>query len=155
MPSKVEYPPLFPAGFHRMTPEELRRRCVEEFPLSQSRSNIMSGLEDIIEKLANWDVTGELWIDGSFVTNKIDPEDVDVLLRIDADLYDTGSQAQRDAIDGFGSSALKASHHCDSYVLREYPQGHALHNESEWDRVYWNKQFGFSRGKRLQGQSSR
>ncbi len=58
----------------------------------------MNGLEQTIEKLENSHVTGELWIDGSFVTKKIDPDDVDALLCVDANLYDTGLQTQRDAI---------------------------------------------------------
>ena len=34
---------------------------------------------------------------------------------------------------------------CDSYVLMEYPGGHALHTEGEWWYSYWHRQWGFSR----------
>ncbi len=111
----------------------------------------MSGLEQIVEQFESCDVTGELWIDGSFVAKKIDPEDVDALLCVDANLYDTWSPKQQDAVDEFESANLKTSHHCDSYVLREYSKAHPLHNQGEWDRSYWIKQFGFSRGEDRKG----
>lgn len=151
MPTKVEYPPLFPAGFHPMAVGDLRKKCVDEFPLSTTRATIMDGLEKAIQELRNAGVTGELWVDGSFVTEKIDPEDADVLLHVDATLYDGGDHRLRGAIDHFDSAQLKTTHHCDSYVWREYPMGHPTHNESEWDRAYWIRQFGFSRGTDYKG----
>jgi hypothetical protein len=145
MPVKVEYPPLLPAGFHSMTREMLRQKCVTDFPLSKTRGDIMAGSDKMIEDLEKAGVTGELWIDGSFATQKIDPDDVDVLLCVNASAYDLGSQETRDAIDKVESHSLKASLHCDSYVWREYPSNHSAYNESQWDRAYWIKQFGFSR----------
>ena len=151
MPAKVEYPPLFPAGFVPMTLDEVRRVCVRGFPLSRTRSDIMDGLEEIFNTLQNADVKGVLWIDGSFTTNKIDPEDVDILLCVDASLYDAGSSELKGAIDQLDQHLVKASHHCDSYVLREYPTGHKLADEAVWDRAYWHKQFGFSRQDEYKG----
>jgi hypothetical protein len=60
MPAKLEYPPLFPAGFHPMTREELRQKCVDAFPLSSTRSEIARGLEQRVEMLENADISGEL-----------------------------------------------------------------------------------------------
>jgi len=151
MPAKVEYLPLFPAGFVPMTMDELRRVCVKGFPLSRTRRGIMDGLEEIVFDLENAEVTGSLWVDGSFVTHKIDPEDVDILLCVNAVTYDNGSPALKAAIDRVEQHQIKTSHHCDSYVLREYPAGHALANEADWDRAYWNKQFGFSRDDQYKG----
>ncbi len=105
----------------------------------------MDGLEQLIYQVENSDITGELWIDGGFLTEKMDPEDADIVLFVDGNFYDTCPQNQRDIIDHFDSSAPKLSHYCDSYVAREYPIGHPLHNESIWDRVYWHRQWGFSR----------
>jgi hypothetical protein len=151
MPLKVEYPPLYPAGFHPMNVATLRQKCVDGFPLSNTRATIMNGLEQVVQELESFEVAGEIWIDGSFMTQKIDPEDVDVLLRVDSALYDGGSPELRKAIDDFDSAQLKHRYHCDSYVWREYPVGHSLHNESEWDRAYWIRQFGFSRGDDYKG----
>jgi uncharacterized protein DUF6932 len=111
----------------------------------------MSGLDQLIEQLENAEVTGELWVDGSFTTQKIDPEDVDLLLCVDGILYDVSPEEKRQVVDGFESPTLKTSHHCDSYVLREYPQGHLQHGESLWMRAYWIKQFGFSRDENFKG----
>lgn len=61
-----------------------------------------------------------------------------------SDFYDNAQSEQWDAIDWINDN-LKTSHHCDSYVFVEYPQGHILFSEGEDDRKYWLKQFGMSR----------
>jgi hypothetical protein len=89
-------------------------------------------------------VIGDLWIDGSFLTQKIDAKDVDVVLRIDAAVYDGGPQALRDAVDSLNSN-LKASHHCDSYVYPVWPKEHARFWFGEYMYAYWLKLYGFNR----------
>jgi hypothetical protein len=140
-----EYPPLWPAGFHYMTVSAMRRRCVDAFPLSSTRVAIVDGLTAVTGRLVNSWVVGELWVDGSFVTEKIDPQDVDVVLRIGAGLYNDSLPEQRAAIDWIISN-LKESHRCDSYTLMEYSPSDPLFPEGELDRSYWHRQFGFSRG---------
>jgi hypothetical protein len=77
---KPEFPPLLAAGFYTRTMEELRKMCVEPYPSSQRRPEIMAGLESIHLRLIGLSITGELWVDGSFLTKKEEPDDVDVVL---------------------------------------------------------------------------
>jgi hypothetical protein len=142
--SQEEYPPLLSPGFHYMTVSEMRKRYVEAFPLSSTRVAIMDSLIAITARLVNSWVVGELWVDGSFVTEKIDPEDADIVLRIGAGLYNDSLPEQREAIDWIISN-LKTSHRCDSYILMEYPSSDPLYPIGELDRSYWHRQFGFSR----------
>jgi hypothetical protein len=81
---KQEFPPLLPAGFHRMDMPGLRRLAVVRFPDSFTRPAIMTHLEQIIDRINASGIRGEIWVDGSFLTEKLNPEDVDVLLAIDA-----------------------------------------------------------------------
>jgi hypothetical protein len=140
----VEYPPLLSVGFHPMTVKEVRTLCVDGFPLSKTRSEIMTKLEMVIDALSKEKVQTEIWIDGSFITRKIDPEDSDILLHVQGDFYDNATPEQRKVIDWVNSN-LKVTHLCDSYVYFEYPQGHAWYWMGEWMKAYWIKQFGFSR----------
>jgi hypothetical protein len=143
--SAPDLPCLLPLGFHRLSMVDLERVCVEFFPLSSSRNAIMDGLKQFAQRLLNARVAGEMWVDGSFLTEKIDPKDVDVVVVIDGDaVYDHGTPDQRGAVD-WAIANQKATLKCDSYVLMEYPVGHVLHTEGQWWRSYWHKQWGFNR----------
>lgn len=142
--SSPEYPPLLGAGFHPVNLESLKELCVAPFSSSDTREDIMSGLESLLAILRDSDITGELWIDGSFLTSKIDPKDVDIVLRLEPNFIDEASDEQVQTIDWFGDNRSE-DYRCDSYVFIEYPKGHDLEGEGEWDRAYWIRQFGFSR----------
>jgi hypothetical protein len=117
---------------------------VRQFPLSSIRPKIFDGLGDFTRILERFDVVGEIWVDGSFLTEKINPKDVDVLLKVDGALYNHGTPEQRNAIDWVIDNQ-KLTLKCDSYVLFDYPPGDPLHTDSQWWYSYWHKQWGFSR----------
>jgi len=148
--SKPEFLPLLEKGRHQMSLLELRKLCVNAFPLSTTRSKIMNGLEKIVEKLRSNSIQGEIWVDGSFVTAKINPEDVDIVLRCPADFYDNCTQKQRDTVDWLTPN-LKNTHLCDSYHFMEWPEGNPNYWLGECMYSYWMKQFGFSRGSEMKG----
>jgi hypothetical protein len=148
--SKPEYPPLLSVGFHEMTVEQIRDICVTNFPLSKKRKGIMDNLEHIISCLSLVGIVADVWVDGSFMTEKIEPEDSDIVVCIENGVYDNGTLQQRDTIEWINSN-LRADLLCDSYVHVEYPIGHPSHSEGEWLRAYWIKQFGFSRGEEFKG----
>lgn len=144
-PRPPDFPCLFPLGFHHLWIADVERVCVEFFPLSTTRGLIMDGLTQFVQRLVDAKITGEIWVDGSFLTDKIDPKDVDIVVRIDGDaIYDSGTSEQRDAIDWVIDNQ-KATLRCDSYVLMEYPVGHPLYDDGKWWHSYWHRQWGFSR----------
>jgi hypothetical protein len=105
----------------------------------------MTNLETVVARLERDRVVGELWVDGSFLTQKIDPSDVDVLLRVEESFYSSADPVQKAAMDWFEGN-LRVSLLCHSFFLPEGSTG-----ESEWKRAYWIKQFGFSRTDQLKG----
>lgn len=115
--------------------------CVNPFPLSNTRQGLMKNLEEVIQTLRDARVVGEIWVDGSFMTQKVDPEDIDILLRIDADTYDNGTPRQQTQIDKV-AGGLRDSHNCDSYVHLEWPPGDPQHAGGQRRRKEWMKQFG-------------
>jgi len=127
-----------------MSTADVRALCVERFNNSQTRETIMQGLEAVVARLEVAGVPGDLWVDGSFVTEKIDPEDVDVILMSIAHFYDTASASQRAAMDWLDSN-LKATHKVDSYLWLELPATDPQSVERDQDRTYWRGQFGFGR----------
>jgi hypothetical protein len=139
-----DLPSLLPLGFHHLTMGNVEQVCVDLFPLSTIRATIFGGLVTFVQTLEAANIPGELWIDGSYLTEKINPKDVDVLLRVDGAVYNSGTQEQRDAIDWVIANQ-KLTLKCDSYAFFEYPPGHALHDEGRWWYSWWHRQWGFSR----------
>lgn len=80
MPTKSDFPPLLPEGLHTKVLDDLQSLCVDAFPLSSSRPRLMNGLRTLVRNLDGIGVHADLWIDGSFVTAKLNPEDIDVVL---------------------------------------------------------------------------
>jgi hypothetical protein len=130
---------------HPMTVEQVRALCVGRFPLSRTRDKIMTGLETVIAALRREGVVGEVWVDGSFLTEKIDPKDSDILLHVEGDFYDNATPEQRRVIDWVKDEDLKTPHDCDSYVYFDYPTGHPWYWLGVYMLAYWIRQYGFSR----------
>lgn len=126
-----------------MSMADLNRMCVDAFPLSRTRPMIMAGLRQVVAHLVDSWVVGELWIDGSFLTEKIDPKDVDVVLRVGAGLLNDGYPSQRDAIRWIIANQ-KNTLKCDTYAQFEYAANDPLYMEGEWWRTYWHAKWGFS-----------
>lgn len=71
---------LLPAGFHTYTFPDFKTDFVTSFPSSQSREPIFSRLELFAEFIFNNFQPKEFWIDGSFATAKVNPNDADLIL---------------------------------------------------------------------------
>jgi hypothetical protein len=141
-----DLPALLPMGFHSMTLAEMRRLCVEPFaPLTVTRGSIMAGVESVDREITGCALVCDVWVDGSFLTQTINPRDADFLMCLDNASLATITSRQRAVIDWVNSN-LKASHHVDSYVLVDRHD-----TATEWMRAYWLRQFGFSRQQGTKG----
>lgn len=96
--------------------------CVEAYPNSQLRSEIMTGLESIYSRLIGLNITGEMWVDGSFLTQKEEPDDVDVVVFVPSVFFDAGSSRQQEFLNWLGDakSQVKALFSCHSDSVAEY-----------------------------------
>lgn len=130
-----------------MTLAQVRAICVTPFKSSLTRKSIMEGLVKVIDKLSAAGIVGSLWLDGSFLTEKIDPDDVDYLLHVGSDIYDL-EPAKQIVIDWASAPDLKDSHSCDAYKWIEYRAGHPLYSQSEQERKEWTVWYGVSRSKK-------
>jgi hypothetical protein len=97
--AKPEFPPLLEVGRHQLPLSQLRKVCVDAFPYSTTRKGIMDGVDIVVARLLQEGVKGELWVDGGFLTLKMDPEDADMVLCVNGDFYDSCSPDQRAVID--------------------------------------------------------
>lgn len=145
---KTEFPPLLEPGFHPVSMERVRELCVTDFPYSRSRPEIMKGVEEVVRRLLAAKVPGELWIDGSFLTKKDEPDDADLLWCGEAEPYNNGTPEQKAVMRWFDEDDLRTPYRCDSRLSLIHPVGHIFHQDDLSVREYWRKRFGEGRGVR-------
>jgi len=98
----------------------------------------MKGFERIVRDLTALKVVGDLVIDGSFLTEEIDPDDLDFTLIVSPNFYETCSAEQRTILDWIGDDfSIKITHLCDCYLCVEYPEGHPEYFDGIQNRAYW------------------
>lgn len=108
----------------------------------------MSSLEGMCTALSVSLIRSDVWVDGSFLTKKIEPDDVDVVVVIQ---HGPQTPAQNAILERVATKKFVSPQQCDSYVNVEYPKAHPNHSIGEFMRAYWMKQFGFSRGQDIKG----
>lgn len=132
--SKMDFTPLFAAGFHDLEWSTLIERCVDPFPSSHERPKLCAQLGDFISELRALGLLGKLWIDGSFVTDKMEPGDVDLVFVPDP-LCENQFKANWPRIHAlFHRHEAKTKYNCHAFIVNP---------NSMNDLAYWRGLFGF------------
>ena len=85
------------------------------------------------------------WIDGSFVTSKLNPTDIDIVTFLNAENYEKNSLK----LVNFQGSRLKKEQELDCYFVKEYPVEHKNYELiTRFDSLYWLDFFSNSRVQR-------
>lgn len=79
----MEHDPLLGPGRHVMTMPELIDLTVTNFPNSNMRTSLYEELRNLVLYLEDIGCPCELWINGSYLTGKIDPADIDLAIVFD------------------------------------------------------------------------
>lgn len=136
---------MLPPGLHPKGWAELHHLCVGQFPTSSTRADLLTGLRQIVDRLVAEGLVCDVWVDGSFLSEKLDPGDIDLVLAVAPDVYIGGTPEQRGILEWLGSSdaavhqATKATFGCDTYLFFDAP------DVLPEMRSYWLKQFGNDR----------
>lgn len=149
---KLCFPPLLTAGFHDFDDDGLKRLCVDSLPKSLRRNDLcckyiqyMKFIRDINLQIKCF---SEVWIDGSFSTEKPEPDDIDLLLVLD---YQALNQLPSTLHGQVGAMLdrqyVKQNFDIDVLLLAE---NHPQVNYSE-RRSYWRGWFGFDRKENPKG----
>jgi len=78
--AKPDFPPLLPPGVHQLSMDDLHRLAVAPFPEDMRRGEAFRLFKSWIEALQALQVGGKIWLDGSFLTEKPNPSDIDCIL---------------------------------------------------------------------------
>ena len=123
---KFDHAPLLAPGRHYMDTHEIRSRFVDQFDGAafRRRSRLFSGLLSAVERIKSARLPCEVCIDGSFLTQKPEPDDIDIVVLVNDDVASSLSTDQHEII-----SLLNADHPfagLDSCVFFTYPREHKL-----------------------------
>ena len=77
----------------------------------------MQKLEEVIDAIEHGGIRGDIWLDGSFLTEKLNPDDVDVLLSVTSEEYRAMDDNQRAFFDWFRNTSLYENYKCDNYGI--------------------------------------
>ncbi|MEM8525474.1 MAG: hypothetical protein AAGG68_12610 [Bacteroidota bacterium] len=137
---------LKPYGKNKITIEQLETEFVAPFDEPSTRHQLYTGYihynKNLKELLKNQKYTQ--WIDGSFISNKINPKDIDLVNLIDSDLVDQHEKELKQFLNHQG----KENYGVDGYVVRIYPEEHAKYIRTQSDLLYWEHWFSKSRKNR-------
>ena len=133
--NKPEFAPLLPPGRHLLSLRDIKKICVEPLVGSPTRERLLDSLERLVNASIVHKISCELWIDGSFLTEKHDPADIDLSVKIDADVLQA---LDRDAVNLLRSIANGGFEpDLDSYIVTSYPIGDPRRGTNLDLRSYW------------------
>lgn len=115
----------------------VKQYFVDAFPRSKTRAGLFANFENYISRLQNevfpW---FEMWVDGSFVTLKENPNDIDVVTLLDYQVFDWKEKT----LDHFYSFKWEREG-IDAYFIRDVPPGTEGHQQSLEFRRLWRLRY--------------
>ena len=108
----------------------------------------MAGLREVATRITRTGISCSVWVDGSFLTEKIDPWDVDLVAFIPARFYDDGAPEQLAVVDWLTSrdNEPRKLYRCDTHAEPMYPELAPFHYMVAGALDYWRNTYGRSVG---------
>jgi len=124
VPLKFDHPPLLAPGRHYLSLQQIESLCVHPFSgqARTRRERLFYGLEEVIQQLLIAKIPCDVFVDGSFFTEKPDPEDVDCLVTVEYSVMQVLTRDQRLRLDALNQEVYVAG--VDSLAVTKYPRGH-------------------------------
>lgn len=138
---------LVPEKANQLSKEELEGFFVDKFHTSQTRKCLLdtflafiNEIKDIFEN----SLTITAWLDGSFATNKIAPNDLDIVMFLPDESVKLHEVELLKIIDKY----KEANCPIDSYIVRVYPKDHSKFIRTQSDIAYWTHWFSSTKPNR-------
>lgn len=134
----AEFDSLLAPGIHQMTADELAALAVAAYPTSIRRTALFGSLNAWLTALRARGTGGRCWLDGSFLTAKPEPDDIDlVIFPTWATVPTPVVQQELGAL--LDKATVRAQYGLDCYIV------HATQPNSIQITSYWRGWFGFRR----------
>lgn len=148
---KPEYPAVFAPGNCRTGLEVIRRACVDNFPESVRRPSIYSALCMLHQTISTNGLVCRIHINGSFTTQKPEPDDVDVVCEFAFEDIKMVTDSQKHILDWVCEGQKVLNDLCHLFGFVTYPQDHIFHAHGDHLKNYWLNWFSHSRSGERKG----
>ncbi|ATQ78365.1 hypothetical protein CR152_30540 [Massilia violaceinigra] len=129
-----------------MTLDQIRETFVAPLPEATPRLRMFSLFDQWVVRLRQLNVTGTLWLDGSFVTRKPNPNDLDCVLWHPSFAGPVSEESKIEVRSMIDRASAKAVFCIDLYIALPLP------TEKMAAEAYWRGLFGFQHdGKSAKG----
>jgi len=132
----------------RLSYGECKNIFVEKFKSSATRKlnwTSFMGFHTDIEAVSTFAV--KHWIDGSFVTQKINPNDIDVVSFVNPNnLVSTLREFDMNKSDPSGY--VKNKYNVDNYIIVDFDKGHPYYDKMQEQVKYWREFFSTDRNEK-------
>jgi hypothetical protein len=123
--------------------QQLESHFVHEYPNSKTRKNnyekYLKYIYDLKELLGERRI--KQWINGSFVTQALNPNDIDLVTFVNFEKR----MRYGDELKRFEASGANEIYGVDAYLLTVFPEDHPKYFLFQSDKAYWMNQFGMTR----------
>jgi hypothetical protein len=134
---KADFPPLLGEGIHEHSLSSLRSLAVDGFPDSKRRAMLFELFDIYVGLLEQHGLQAEMWIDGSFMCQKHDPDDIDLLVIYDPSCVRDLTESTWNAVNNLLTTAYaKARFKLDV---------HAVPSDDAEGKAFWFQKFGTQR----------
>jgi len=145
VPDFVDFPDaayrVLPPGIHRATVTEIEQVFVDAFPNSTRRRKLFEGWKSFRYLVRSQVPIVHERLDGSFVTDHVDPKDVDVAYYVD---FETFNRLPRDSQAALRElwKLPKNVYYCDAYIIfvgvpARHPQAAQFDQTRDTIEKYW------------------
>lgn len=133
-----DFPPLLDPGFHDLDLKQVEDLCVTAFGNNDRRKRVWERFNVFLDQLRSTGIDYELWLDGSFLTEKSEPGDIDVAVlanpaKVNSLPVNHRATLERIFIDSHVTKLRYLTH--AFFVLADDQSG----------RAYWSRWFGHDR----------
>ena len=141
---KKEYSPLFDGGIHDIDIDSLETIFLEPFDKKHRRTKLIDDLKKFLALIESFGLPTEVWLDGSFATEKPEPGDVDIALFMQGSDLKKLSEEDHLRLGSILSKKeeAKVRYNCDIYFCD--PENVNL-------RSYWRGWFSFTCSEEIKG----
>ena len=142
---KIEWNAKLGPGRHTVDLSRIRNEFVEPFN-NLRRFNLFGALNSLVRNLERLSIRCELWIDGSFLTEKIEPDDIDLSIMIEAEDFDRLDEEAKEFLEQIEYSDEKYLGCLDSFLCIVYPKGDPRRKDDPPED--WARQWSLERNER-------
>lgn len=131
---------LLPTGLVKVTAEQVHEHFVVPFTTSTSRQRLYDQWllhRQAIEAIVPIE---RQWLNGSYVTSRVDPGDIDVVTFIDGETLNALGAPQRAILDDLADGhSTRDRWGIDSFVVPTYAEGHPDRTAARKAEGYWRR----------------